>query len=471
MRTNSWAALLLLGAFSISQGALAQQQDAPPQPAPATQQPESQAIAFRTSGTATYSDNPARTTTGEGATALDELVGVRIAEQSAALFVDADLSVDQREYVEGNNLPSQTIPNGYLDLLAGPPSGWFNWSIMDSFGQISSEPFAALVAEDRQNVNILSTGPNVKIPFDSVDHLDLAARYGLDTFGDSSLDDENYKGLAKLVHDISSVTQVGLAYSYQRIDFRDASLFSADLTDEYLQYVLAGSRSYVVLEGGVDQLEQAPAPRTSTGHVLVLLQRRLSEALTFEAAYRHGVTEAADAFVSASRDLFTQGTDQTIQDRAAPFVGSEGYAQLTRSSGRLLAAVEITASQESFPTDQVANRRVHGANLTSNYYLSSKLTFNVQAGYYYEDFPLADQSGRWYQGTVGLTRYLSPSLKLTLTGMRARGSGNALENNFTEDRGVLQLVWSPGEARLLHVYDSDAPFRFYDRPVQPTLAH
>jgi hypothetical protein len=473
MRTVSWAVVLLSIAASASEGALGQQlQDQqPPGQQPQAQQQVPEAVAFRASATATYSDNPARTTTGESATALDGLVGLRIAQQSAALFVDADLSVIQREYVEGHDLPAQTIPNGYLNLLAGPPGSWFNWSVTDNFGQISSEPFEALIAPDRQNVNILSTGPNFKIPFDSQDHLDLAARYGLDTFGDSSLDDQNYKGQAELVHDIGSVSQLGLAYTYQRVDFRDVSLSSADLTQGYAQYVLAGARSYVVLEGGVDQLEQAPAPRTSAGHVLVLLRRHLSEAFAFEAAYRHGITDAASAFVSASRDVFAQNIDQNVEGRALPFVGAEGYAQLTRSTGRLLAAVEVTASQESFPTDTVSNRRVRGANLSSDYRLSSKLSFNVRAGYYDENYPVAQQTGHWYEGTIGLTRHLSPSLTVTLQGMRARGSGNALPNAFTEDRAMLQLVYAPGAERLLHVYDTNAPFRFYDRPVQPPLAH
>jgi hypothetical protein len=450
MRTISWVAVLLLAALLASESALGQEQE----------------FAFRASVTATYSDNPARTATGESATALDGLVGLRIAHQSALLFADADVSELQRAYVEGH-LPSETIPNGYLNLLAGPAGGLFTWTVKDNFGQISSEPFAALVAGDRQNVNILSTGPNLRIPLDSHDHLDLTARYGRDTFSDSTLDDQNYKGQAQLLHDISPASQLGLVYSYQRVEFREASLANADLTETYAKYALAGARTYIVLEAGLDTLEQAPAPRANTYHVLALLQRHLTERLTFEGAYRHGDTDAASAFVSASRDGFTAGTDQTVQARAAPFVGSEGYAQLTRSAGRLLLAVEVTGSQETFPSAPASDRHTWGANVSSDYQLSSKLTLRVWGGYFGDYFPDGGFRGRWSEGSIGLTRQLGSALQVSLRVSRAKGTGNALLSPFTENRGVLQLVYAPGEERLRRIYDTNAPFRYYDRPVQP----
>jgi hypothetical protein len=450
MRTITWAAVLLLAAVLASESAPGQEQE----------------FAFRASATATYSDNPARTATGESATALDGLVGLRIAHQSPLLFADADLSELQRAYVEGH-LPSETIPNGYLNLLAGPPGGLFNWTVKDSFGQISAEPFAALLVGDRQNVNILSTGPNLRIPLDSQDHLDLTARYGRDTFSDSTLDDQNYRGEAQMTHDIGSASQLGLGYSYERIKFRDVTFSNAALKEAYGKYALSGARTYIVLEAGADQLDQPPTPRSSTAHVLALLQRHLSERTTLEIAYRHGITDAANAFVSASRNQFTAGTDQNVQPRAVPFVGSEGYAQLTRSSGRLLLAVAATGSRETFPSAPASNRHTWGANLSADYQLSSLLTLTVRGGYYDEYFPDGGLGGRWSEGSIGLTRRLGSSLHLSLQAWRAKGTGNALPSAFTENRGVLQLVYAPGEERLRRVYDTNAPFRYYDRPVQP----
>jgi hypothetical protein len=449
MRSISWAALLLLGAVSASECALGQEE-----------------MAFRASATATYSDNPARTASGESATALDGLIGLRIARQSPLLFVDADLSVIQRAYIQGG-LPSETIPNGYLNLLAGQVGSLFTWTVMDNFGQISGEPFAALVASDRQNVNIFSTGPNFRIPFDSQNHLDITARYGLDTFSDSTLDDQNFRGVAELLHDVSSASQLGLVYSYQRIDFKDVALSDATLTDAYGKYTLTGARTYVVLEAGADQLEQAPTARARTSHVLALLQRHLSERLTLEVAYRHGITDAASAFVSASRNEFTAGTDQNVQARVAPFVGSEGYAQLTRSAGRLLAAVQVSASEETFPSEPASNRRTWGGRLSLDYQLSSQLTAFVRGGYWGEKFPIAQQDAHWSDASIGLTCHLGRSLELSLLGSRTKGTGNALVNPFTEDRAVLQLTYAPGAQRLRRVYDTSTPFPYYDRPVPP----
>jgi hypothetical protein len=447
MSTVAWAAALLFAAIFASECARAQEQE----------------VAFRAGVTATYSDNATRTTSGQSATALDGLVGLSVAHQSPLLYVDAHASALERGYVEGN-LPSELLANGYLNLLAGPAGGLFTWTVMDSFGQISGQPFAALFANDRQNVNVLSTGPNLRIQLDSRDHFDLAGRYRLDSYSSSSLDDHGYSGQAEFAHDIGSTSHAGVVYSYQRIDFQRGTLGAAKIEEAYAKYRLAGARSYVVLEAGADQLDQGITGREHTSHVLALLQRHLTERLTFEAAYRHGYSDAANAFVAASRDGFTVGTDQTVQALALPFEESSGYAQLTRSVGRLLAAIEITASEETYPGNSASKRRTVGSDFAADYQLSSKVRFSLRAGYYEEKFPNAQEDGRWVNGSIGLSRMLGRSLQLSLLGTRIKSTGNVLNGNFAENRAVLALTYAPGAERLQRIYDTNAPFRFYDRP-------
>jgi hypothetical protein len=452
MRTIAWTAMLFAATLA-SECARAQQ-------------PEEE-VAFRASVTATYSDNPARTVSGESATALDGLIGLRLAHQSPDFFADGDLSVIQRTYVEGAALPSETIPNGYLNLQIGPAAGPFNWTVADNFGQISTQPFAALVASDRQNVNILSTGPNLRIPFGSRDFLDLSGRYGLDTFGDTSLDQHSYFGQADLEHEIASGSRAGLVYSYQRIDFRVAQPSPADIEEGYAKYSLAGARTYVVLEAGVDELAEATLPSHSTAHVLALLQRHLTERLTFEAAYRHAYIDTGSAFVASTRDNFTSGTDQNVESLAIPFEESQGYAQLSRTAGRLLAAVQVTASREAYPSTPGSDRHTWGSNLSGDYQLSSRFTVNVRAGYWDEIFPSTQLEGHWLDASLGASCAFGHSLLLSLSVTRTKGTGNVLLNPFTENRALLQLAYSPEAQRLLRVYDTSAPFRYYDRPVQP----
>lgn len=464
MRTSSWAATLLFATVLACECAEAQDQSQNQNQN--LSQNQAQEIAVRASVTGTYSDNPARAPTGQSATALDGLVGLTIAHQSPLLYVDADASELQRVYVQGG-LPNETIPHGYLDLLAGPPGGLLTWTVMDSFGQIASEPFGALIADDRENINVLSTGPNLRLPLDSHDHVELAGRYGLDSFSNSNLNDMSYTGQAQFAHDMSRTSQLGMVYSFQRIEFRNSTLNAADIQQAYAKYSLAGARSYVVLEAGADQLSQGLISRAHTPHVLALVQRHLTERLTFEASYRNGYTHSGSEFVSASRDGFTTGTDQNVQGLTQPFKDSEGYAMLTRSSGRLLGAVQVTASQETYVNQPAFDRHTLGSNLAGDYQVSSTFTFSVRAGYWREKFPNTGEEGSWVNASVGVSQKLGRSLLLSLRGERTKGSGNALNGGFTEDRAVLILAWAPGTQRLERVYDTSAPLRYYDRPVVP----
>ena len=458
MRTNSLAGVFLFLAILAGASARAQEQE--------------QELAFRASVSGTYSDNAARTATAPiPATALDGLVGLQLTHNSPTLYVDGDFSELQRWYAQGR-LPNETIPSGSLDLIARPVPEVFSWTVTDTLGQISSDPFAALFAGNRQSVNVLSTGPDVRVPLDSRDHVDISGRYGLDNFGDSILDDQRYSGQVDLAHDVGEGSQVGLVYAYQQAEFHKATHPSEQIERAYAQYRVAGARSYLVLEAGVDQLHQAASGRDRVSHVLLLLQRHLTDRVTFEGSYLHGYADSVQAFVSASRDGFTAGSDQNVQALAVPYEASTGYLILTRTQGRLLAAVEVTASHEDYSLDPTVDRNTVGSYVSADYALSPRLTLNLRAGYYETKFPYTQEDDRWVDGSLGLGRKLGRSLQLSLQVSHLKGTSNTLTGQIVENRAVLTLSYTPGAQRLQRVYDPNAPFRFFDRaPPAPQTPH
>lgn len=448
MRTNSWTALLVLLATLAGGSVRAQEQE----------------LAFRASLSGTYSDNAARTATAPmAATALDGLIGLQLAHNSPTLYLDADFSELQRWYAQGH-LPNETIPNGNLNLIARPIPDEFSWSVTDTIGQISSDPFAALFAGNRQNINVLSTGPDLRVALDSRDHVDISGRYGLDTFGDSTLNDQRYSGQVELAHDVGSGSQLGLVYAYQQAEFRKQTHPSEQIERAYAQCRASGARSYLVLEAGIDQLHQAASGRARVSHVLALLQRHLTDRLTFEGSYLHGYADTVQAFVSASRDSFTAGSDQTVQALAVPYEASTGYLMLTRSQGRLLASIEVTASHEDYSADPRFDRNTLGSNVAADYPLSSRLSLNLRAGYYETKFPNTQEDDRWVDGSIGVGRRFGRSLLLSLQVARLKGTSNIISGPIIENRAVLTLSYTPGAQQLARLYDPNAPFRFYDRP-------
>jgi hypothetical protein len=59
---------------------------------------------------------------------------------------------------------------------------WFSWTVEDRFGQAPVSRLAATTADNRQDFNVFSTGPNFAFRFAPQHTVELEARYGRDMF-------------------------------------------------------------------------------------------------------------------------------------------------------------------------------------------------------------------------------------------------------------------------------------------------
>ena len=72
-----------------------------------------------------------------------------------------------RDYFD-NTYNSEFLGSGAAELRIGLIGETLTWSVDDTFGQVLSDSLAPSTPENRENVNIFSTGPDIRLPLGQV---------------------------------------------------------------------------------------------------------------------------------------------------------------------------------------------------------------------------------------------------------------------------------------------------------------
>ena len=163
---------------------------------------------------------------------------------------DLDLTggVVYRKYgidgVSDDTLPSV---NGLLRFEFSPER--FAWSVSEQLGQRALNPNDGLLPSDRESVNVVSTGPDLRLPTGPDWWVTLGARAGRVDFGDSPLD--NYRIAARVgtEHELRSGRLLSLTLSDARTDFTQIDR-DFDIRTAALGYLAEGTRGSLNVAAG-----------------------------------------------------------------------------------------------------------------------------------------------------------------------------------------------------------------------------
>jgi hypothetical protein len=187
---------------------------------------------------------------------------------------------------------------GNLDGTAqwGRETDWFNWTLRDTFGQLSTDPQATANSANLDNVNYVSTGPTFNIPLGSLMRMSLYGTYSNVTYEKTRLYDYNaYLGGASLNRQLSEISTLAVVGEYQSTHFADTANYAQfSLRRFFVRYSIDGVRTRIRIEVGHQAIRDI---HTSGGSLYIdtKLARRISMASSV-------YIRAADSY-SAAGDL------------------------------------------------------------------------------------------------------------------------------------------------------------------------
>lgn len=303
-----------------------------------------------------HTDNIERLAVGGNAETIASVGGqLRLDHQTSRTNVNIATRLEYRDYLE-NTFDSEVIGNlvgsGVFDFVEER----FTWTIEDTFGQMTQNQFAPVTPGNRENVNYLSTGPDITLPFLSRNRFILRGRYVDVDYEISNLGNTRIRGEVALQHDLSENSNVSLNATSEEVDFEDDLQFiDYDRNEGFLSYHANASRTSLAVDGGVTEIKsQGESNDTWLGRLE--LTRRISTSATLAFEVGHDYSDSGTSFVEL-QSLQPGSTDPVpVQQTATPFENTYALLNLRYSWHRTELLVRASFNDEVYDDQPTFDR-------------------------------------------------------------------------------------------------------------------
>jgi hypothetical protein len=391
-----------------------------------------------------YSDNITRAESNKESATIGSLgLQFDIAEQTRRLEGVLTGDLEWLNY-SGDAFSSEVIGNAAGRASLSLIEERLSWTLEDSFGQTRRDMFSAPSPGNRELVNFLATGPDLRLPIGNVTDLRLEGRYTRVDYEHSPADSQRYGATIALDRELSSTTRASLNASHQRIDPRNADLLPEyDRSSAFLRYAITGARSSISFDAGADRVE-GDGLDTSGALLRLELSRQLGVYSRITARLGNEITDPGAAFGQQGVSPVptgTPGTDALMQD-VLPYTNR--YVELGWSAEGLLTSLGVWASvsDEDYKQAGAFDRRRYSVDLRGSRDVAPRTSVSAGVNYqrYAFDAPLApDNEDITYH--LGVDWSVNPRLGLKFSAERSQYSSNSGEDFGDEMRFWLRLTY------------------------------
>lgn len=196
-------------------------------------------------------------------------VNFSVNRQSRLFDANAVGNLSYVDYLQGAFGPELL---GRLDGVADAAiiPGRLTWTLRDDFGQSAVDPYTPTTPGNIENINYVTTGPELKLRFAGVNFVDVNLRYGHAQFQSSPFDNNRASGSVAVGRDVSAGGSISLDATAERVMFANTNV-NGDFTLSSLfgRYELEGARTKFVGELGFTTVSRASAGSSAVSPVSI----------------------------------------------------------------------------------------------------------------------------------------------------------------------------------------------------------
>ena len=404
---------------------------------------------YRVSAGVASSDNVRRSRDNE----IDETIGIgqlQLSLDQRTNRVRADVFTDLAYYdYLDDTYESEVVGNVYADTAFSLVPDRFIWSASDQFGQVLIDPLQPSTAENRENINYFSTGPDFIVGASWPVRLQFGGRYSQTEYEDSPLDMTSTAAQLALVRKTSEQSSISLNGRIEQIEYKEESLNADfDQLEAYLHYQTAGARTNLSVDAGFAQLRRDFDDEKENGALLdVEMSRRLSGSSTLQLGFGRRFSTAAGAFI-AEQGIGDGGIGGgTGSQTANPFTRDHATVGWVFRRNRTGLYVDLAWAKRTYEGVSALDQSTLTLATRYSRDLSPRATLGLGVAYGKADYepPAADNDDLTFQTTFNwrLTRNVSLEARYDLVDR----SSTAALTEYRENRFWLTIGYGQGEPR------------------------
>jgi hypothetical protein len=395
-----------------------------------------------------YSDNVQRTAVNEESETIG-VAGLQVEINSTRPRLTSEVAADleYRDYLD-DAFDNEVVGgvDAALDFALIPRR--LHWVLEDNFGQISNQRQLADTPDNRQNVNYLSTGPDITFALGGRTLLQVSGRYGDTYYENTPEDNQSLTGSVALVRRMSDTASLSLNGSTTEVEYDEEELFAKYRLDRgFLRYEAEGSRTTFSADAGYTQVDREGDEKSDGLLARVELSRAVGSRsrLGFQAGTEF--TTPGEAF---RRDQTVTGIPTTGADDAVPITDPYqlDYAYLTFTTlwprGSLVAT--LNARNEEHEVVTLQDRDIRGASVQFTRRLTARVSADFGGFYDQEEFVNTDVDFDEWNVTVGLSWLLGRGISLNVRLDHLEGSSDDGLRDYEENRAYIGIAYAPRRA-------------------------
>jgi hypothetical protein len=320
-----------------------------------------------------------------------------------------------------------------------------SWSLQDSFGQQQLSPFESPTPANLENVNYVSTGPDLTLHVGDNGFLDLSGRYARAQYQTSPFDNNRFLGNLAWGFALSPRSSVSLNGNFEHVLFENTALNSDfSQTSAYFDYDLHGARTQIVAKLGATELDQSGTTGSRSGPLIALeLIRQLTPTSKLTVKTGQELTDAATSFNALESGAMGAIAIAPAALTSTTYTSTYAAASWDYSRDRTTLGVSVRVAKDSYDGQSLLDNSESSGELRFERKLTRVLSAEILGSVNYADYTHTNFTA--FDKLVGTVltvregRGLEIRLRYNHVSRAATGTGAGFQENI----GFLTIGYRP----------------------------
>jgi hypothetical protein len=414
-------------------------------PADLTDQPNE--IGARIAAGVIETDNVTRTATATMSDTIEALSGdVAMHEQTRRFDTDVLSNLEYLSYAHhtySNEVVGNFIGTGTFAIVPKE----FEWVLEDNFGQQELDPTTTITPTNLENINYVSTGPNLLMAISPLTHAQVSVRLSNVYYQTSDLNNNRGDASLALIRALSAASNISLNVAAERVLYQD-DIDNPDYTtkEAYLRYDAQGARTKLAVDLGYDDV----GGLSSTGAGALVhfdAARVLSPSSHLDLSFGQDISDNSNLLRQLQSQTGLAVNATYLQRANDPFVNRYARLAWQFEHNRTSINFDVARYEERHLQDFGLNQNRTQTDFGVRRTLAPAWTAAIGASYSKGDYTDAAANYSEVIASASLDWRIGRHLDLRAEYDRFVQHSDELANQFTENRIGLTLGWQVNSSR------------------------